>query len=41
MQCMPGFLSALNDPYTVYYNGGRDKEDQREHLGDIRGSEPL
>ena len=33
-----GFLSALNDPYTVYYNEGRDqKEIEREHLGRIFG----
>ena len=28
-----GFLSALNDPYTVYYN----EEETREHLGRIFG----
>lgn len=41
MQCMPDFLSALNDPYTVYYNEEETKEIKESTSGEYSGSEPL
>ena len=37
MQCMPEFLSALNDPYTVYYNEEETKEIKESTSGEYSG----
>ena len=37
MQVYAGFLSALNDPYTVYYNEEETKEIKESTSGEYSG----